>query len=90
MKKYMFLIILFTFSAFYGKSENDVIVIDSSDTIPCFKLSEVAQSVDSVSLKIKGMGGSKCISIRRLYLSPRCVICRPIHTIWETPSYTGL
>ena len=51
MKKYIFLIILFTFSAFYGKSENDVIVIDSSDTIPCFKLSEVAQSVDSVSLK---------------------------------------
>ena len=90
MKKYIFLI-LFAFFAFYGKSENDVIVIDSSDTIPCFKLSEVAQSVDSISLKIKGMGGgSKCISIRRLYLSPRCVICRPIHTIRETSPHIGL
>ena len=60
MKKYIFLI-LFTFFAFYGKSENDVIIIDSSDTIPCFKLSEVAQSVDTVSLKIKGMGSAQNI-----------------------------
>ena len=68
MKKYMFLIILFTFSAFYGKSENDVIVIDSSDTIPCFKLSEVAQSVDSVSLKIKGMGGAQNVFLSEDYI----------------------
>ena len=67
MKKYIFLIILFTFSAFYGKSENDEIVIDSSDTIPCFKLSEVAQSVDTVSLKIKGMGGLK------MYFYPKII-----------------
>ena len=68
MKKYIFLIILFTFSAFYGKSENDVIVIDSSDTIPCFKLSEVAQSVDTVSLKIKGMGSAQNIYISEDYI----------------------
>ena len=66
MKKYIFLI-LFAFFAFYGKSENDVIVIDSSDTIPCFKLSEVAQSVDSISLKIKGMGGLK------MYFYPKII-----------------
>ena len=68
MKKYMFLIILFTFSAFYGKSENDEIVIDSSDTIPCFKLSEVAQSVDTVSLKIKGMGSAQNIFLSEDYI----------------------
>ena len=68
MKKYIFLIILFTFSAFYGKSENDVIVIDSSDTIPCFKLSEVAQRVDSVSLKIKGMGSAQNIFLSEDYI----------------------
>ena len=68
MKKYIFLIILFTFSAFYGKSENDVIVIDSSDTIPCFKLSEVAQSVDSISLKIKGMGSAQNIFLSEDYI----------------------
>ena len=68
MKKYIFLIILFTFSAFYGKSENDVIVIDSSDTIPCFKLSEVAQSVDSVSLKIKGMEGAQNVFLSEDYI----------------------
>ena len=68
MKKYIFLIILFTFSAFYGKSENDVIVIDSSDTIPCFKLSEVAQSVDTVSLKIKGMGSAQNIFLSEDYI----------------------
>ena len=68
MKKYMFLIILFTFSAFYGKSENDVIVIDSSDTIPCFKLSEVAQSVDTISLKIKGMGSAQNIFLSEGYI----------------------
>ena len=68
MKKYMFLIILFTFSAFYGKSENDVIIIDSSDTIPCFKLSEVAQSVDTISLKIKGMGSAQNIFLSEGYI----------------------
>ena len=73
MKKYIFLIILFTFSAFYGKSENDVIVIDSSDTIPCFKLSEVAQSVDSISLKIKGMGSAQNIYISEDYIFLRGV-----------------
>ena len=67
MKKYMFLI-LFTFLSFYGKSENDVIVIDSSDTIPCFKLSEVAQSVDTVSLKIKGMGSAQNIFLSEDYI----------------------
>ena len=68
MKKYIFLIILFVFFSFYGKSENDVIVIDSSDTIPCFKLSEVAQSVDSVSLKIKGMGGDQNVFLSEDYI----------------------
>ena len=72
MKKYIFLI-LFAFFAFYGKSENDVIVIDSSDTIPCFKLSEVAQSVDTVSLKIKGMGSAQNIYISEDYIFLRGV-----------------
>ena len=72
MKKYIFLI-LFAFFAFYGKSENDVIVIDSSDTIPCFKLSEVAQSVDTVSLKIKGMGSAQNIFLSEDYIFLRGV-----------------
>ena len=68
MKKYIFLI-LFAFFVFYGKSENDVIAIDSSDTTPCFKLSEVAQNVDSVSLKIKkGMGAAQNIFLSEDYI----------------------
>ena len=67
MMKYIFLV-LFMFSTFYGRCENDMLIINSFDTIPCFKLSRVAQTVDSISVKEKGLKGAQQLFLSKDYI----------------------